>query len=247
MSLVLEIHHTLGQFVLDVQLTLGSGLTALVGPSGAGKTTVLNIVAGTVRPERGVVRLDATILADSRSETWLSPHRRQIGYVFQEPRLFPHLTVRQNLLFGRWFRRERAQSTRLTEDEITTLLNLRPLLHRYPSKLSGGERQRVALGRALLASPKLLLLDEPLAAVDQPHRGEILPYLDRLRDDHAIPTIYVTHTWGEVSGRADHVVVLSEGRVAFSGSATEWGQTGVRPGSDGGQTPSSSRSPSRLS
>jgi molybdate transport system ATP-binding protein len=229
MSLVVEIHHTLGQFVLDVQLTLGSGLTALVGPSGAGKTTILNVVAGVVRPERGIVRLDAAILADSRSGTWSAPHRRQIGYVFQEPRLFPHLTVRQNLLFGRWFRRERANSERLAEDEVTTLLNLRALLHRYPAKLSGGEKQRVALGRALLASPKLLLLDEPLASVDQPHRGEILPYLDRIRADHAIPAVYVTHTWSEVSGRADYVVSLTEGRVAFSGPPNELG-------SDRGQT-----------
>ena len=222
MSLVVEIHHKLGQFVLDVQLTLGAGLTALVGPSGSGKTTVLNVIAGTLRPERSVVRLDATMVADSRDGTWFPPHRRQIGYVFQEPRLFPHLTVRQNLLFGRWFRRERAPSERLEADEVTTLLNLRPLLHRYPSRLSGGEKQRVALGRALLASPKLLLLDEPLASVDQPHRGDILPYLDRIRADHVIPTIYVTHTWSEVAGRADHVVALSEGRVAFSGPATDW-------------------------
>src|SRR4029079_8705597 len=134
------------------------------------------------------------------------------GYVFQEPRLFPHLTVRQNLLYGRWFQRTR---TPLAADGVIDLLNLSGLLDRRPSRLSGGEQQRVALGRALLSAPRLLLLDEPLASIDQAHRLEILPYLDRIRTTHRIPAIYVTHTWSEVASRADHVLALRDGRVGL--------------------------------
>ena len=219
MSLALEIAHTADEFQLDVRLRLGSGLTALVGPSGAGKTTILNIVAGLVRPERGVIRLDGIVLADTSARAWLPPHRRRIGYVFQEPRLFPHLSVRQNLLYGRWCRRRLGGG--MAPGEVIELLNLGPLLARRPGRLSGGEKQRVALGRALLAKPKLLLLDEPLAAVDQAHRAEILPYLDRVRADHSIPAVYVTHSWGEVAGRADEVVQLRDGRIVFQGTVAD--------------------------
>ena len=219
MSLLVEIRHTVGTFHLDVRLQVGSGLTALVGPSGAGKTTVLNVVAGVVRPDYGLVRLEQEVLADSPAGTWQPSHRRRIGYVFQETRLFPHLTVRQNLLYGRWFRRGLPGD--IAPDEVIDLLNLGPLLPRRPSRLSGGEKQRVALGRALLAKPKLLLLDEPLASIDHAHRGEILPYLDRIRAAHALPAVYVTHTWAEVASRATHVVELCDGRVLFGGSVEE--------------------------
>ena len=211
MSLNFAIQHTVGSFDLDVRAELGNGLTALIGPSGAGKTTVLNIIAGLLRPKQAVITLDNETLADTAAKVWVPTHRRRVGYVFQEPRLLPHLTIRQNLLFGRWFRRHLDGGMPL--EEITKLLNLSQLLHRYPSRLSGGEKQRVALGRALLAHPRLLLFDEPLASVDQTHRAEILPYLDKLRSDHSIPAIYVTHTWAEVSGRADHVVELVNGKV----------------------------------
>ncbi len=211
MSLTLDVRETIGAFVLEVQATLGPGLTALVGPSGAGKTTLLNVVAGVRRPAHGVIRLDDDVLADTPAGVWTPAHRRRMGYVFQEARLLPHLSVRQNLLYGRWFRPRRAGA--LPPEEVIGLLNLERLLDRYPARLSGGEKQRVALGRALLASPRLLLLDEPLAAVDQPHRDDILPYLDRVRRDHAIPAIYVTHTWREVADRADHVIALDRGRV----------------------------------
>lgn len=208
MSLSIEVRHRSESFELEVRAELTRGLTALTGPSGAGKTTLLNIIAGIVRADHGVVTLDGEVLADSRSGVWLPPHRRRIGYVFQEPRLFPHLTVRQNLLYGRWF----AKSSARSQDDVIGLLNLSGYLLRSVSRLSGGEKQRVALGRALLASPRLLLLDEPLAAIDQAHRREILPYLDRMRIEHAIPTIYVTHTWGEVAERADQVIELKDGR-----------------------------------
>jgi molybdate transport system ATP-binding protein len=209
-------------------------LTALVGPSGSGKTTFLNIVSGIVRPDRGVVQLNGNVLTEASTararEIWIPSHRRRIGYVFQEPRLFPHLTVRQNLLYGRWFRRHVPGGMEL--DEIIELLSLGTLLTRRPTRLSGGEKQRVALGRVLLSRPELLLLDEPLASVDQIHRAEILPYLDRVRSDHALPAIYVTHTWAEVAGRADHVIALRDGRLEFSGTVAEFDarSTPRRPG-----------------
>jgi molybdate transport system ATP-binding protein len=221
-TLTVDILHTAGLFHLEVRLRLGAGLTALVGPSGAGKTTVLNVVAGLLRPDRALVRLDDETLADTEAGIWRPPHQRRIGYVFQEPRLFPHLTVRQNLVYGHRFRRRLPGG--MSPEEIIELLRLTPLLPRRPARLSGGEKQRVALGRALLAKPALLLLDEPLASVDQAHRAEILPYLDEVRATYAVPAVYVTHTWAEVASRADHVVELRGGAVVFSGSATEAGR-----------------------
>jgi molybdate transport system ATP-binding protein len=211
--------HTFGRVQIDVRLELDPGLTALLGPSGSGKTSILNVVAGLMRPDSCFVGLDDTVLADTSSGLWTPPHRRQIGYVFQEPRLFPHLTVRQNLLYGRWFQRHRHGG--LDPADVIDQLNLRPFLHRRPARLSGGEKQRVALGRALLSRPRLLLLDEPLASIDHPHRETILPYLDRIRAEHDITAMYVTHTWTEVSGRADRVVELDEGRVRFVGSVAD--------------------------
>jgi molybdate transport system ATP-binding protein len=218
MSLFLDVRHAVGRFHLEAQVAFGGGLTALVGPSGAGKTTILNVVAGLVRPAHGVVRLGDDVLADTTTGVWRAAHRRRIGYVFQEPRLLPHLSVRHNLLYGRWFRRHLTGD--LEPAEVIALLNLGGLLERSPSRLSGGEKQRVALGRALLARPRLLLLDEPLAAVDRPHRQDILPYLDRIRKEQTIPAVYVTHTWTEVADRADQVIELNNGRVVYSGAAT---------------------------
>jgi molybdate transport system ATP-binding protein len=209
-SLSVDIRHDLGGFRLELRADLGPGLTALVGPSGSGKTTALNIIAGILRPGQGRITLDDDVLADSRTGVWLPPHRRRIGYVFQEPRLFPHLTVRQNLLYGGWFHRR--QTARPAREDVIGLLNLAGLLSRSVGRLSGGEKQRVALGRALLTSPRLLLLDEPLASVDQAHRREILPYLDRWRTEHSVPIVYVTHTWPEVAERATQVIELRDGK-----------------------------------
>ena len=219
MSLLVRMRHTFGRAEIDVRLELGSGLTALLGPSGSGKTTILNVIAGVMRPDACLVRLDDAVLADTHEGRWVPAHRRGIGYVFQEPRLFPHLTVRQNLLFGRWFQRRATGG--LDPADVIEQLNLGPFLHQRPSRLSGGEKQRVALGRALLARPRLLLLDEPLASIDHTHRETILPYLDRMRADHRITAIYVTHTWAEVAGRADRVVLLDAGRVTFVGPVAE--------------------------
>jgi molybdate transport system ATP-binding protein len=211
MSLHVTVTHSVGRIVLDVAFESGGGLTAIVGPSGAGKTTLLHIIAGLLRPDRGVVRLDGEPLVDTASREWRPPHRRRIGYVTQESRLFPHLSVRQNVRYGQWFLHP--ADRRLGFDPVVDLLDLGPLLARRPSRLSGGEQQRVALARALLTSPRLLLLDEPLSAVDVERRKEILPYLDRVRIELTIPMIYVTHAIAEVINRAERILTMDEGRI----------------------------------
>jgi molybdate transport system ATP-binding protein len=213
--LSVAIRHPLGRIELDVTFTTTHGLTALVGPSGAGKTIVLEAIAGLQRPSQGRIQLNADVLVDTSAGTFVPPHRRRVGYVSQEPRLFPHLTVRQNLLYGHWF--TPAAQRRVAPGDMVDLLDLGALLSRRPARLSGGERQRVALGRALLASPRVLLLDEPLASVDAGKRQDILPYLDRLRTDLRLPMLYVTHLFTEISARADEAIVLDEGRIVASG------------------------------
>jgi molybdate transport system ATP-binding protein len=208
-SLKAEIRHEFERLTLDVRLDLAGGLTALLGPSGAGKTSVLNVLAGLLRPAAARIEIDGTMLADTARGLWVPAHQRQIGYVFQESRLFPHLTVRQNLAFGRWFAGRRDAGIGM--DEVVDLLGLRTLLHRHPARLSGGERRRVALGRALLSHPQLLLLDEPLGSLDVARRQEILPYLDRLLAELRLPMIYVTHDWAEIQGRAQQVVFMDHG------------------------------------
>jgi molybdate transport system ATP-binding protein len=210
---------SLGRILLDVSFRCGEGLTALVGPSGAGKTSVLDTIAGLLRPADARIVIDGEVVEDSAARVHVPPHHRRIGYASQEPRLFPHLTVRQNLLYGHWFTPPGHRRVRF--DDVAALLDLEPLLARRPGRLSGGERQRVALGRALLSSPRLLLLDEPLASVDAGRRQEILPYLDRLRGELRMPTIYVTHLFSEISDRASSVIVLDEGRVVTQGAAAE--------------------------
>ena len=211
MSLAIDARHRLERIALEVTLRAGAGLTAIVGPSGAGKTTLLHLVAGLVRPDDGRIAIGDDVLVDTARGTWVPPNRRRIGYVTQDSRLFPHLTVGQNLAFGHWFTPPGAR--RLSVAAVVDMLDLGAFLARRPGRLSGGERQRVALGRALVTSPRLLLLDEPLAAVDVARRQEILPYLDRLRRELTIPTLYVTHTIGEVQDRAEAIVTMDEGRV----------------------------------
>jgi molybdate transport system ATP-binding protein len=213
--LEVDVVHRLGAFTLDARFTSEGRLTVLFGRSGAGKTSLVNAVAGLVRPERGHVIVDGQVLFDHAAGIWLPPHRRRIGYVFQEGRLFPHLTVRQNLLYGRWFAPKGARQGSV--DQVVALLGLERLLHRRPGRLSGGEKQRVALGRALLASPRLLLMDEPLASLDAARKEEILPYIERLRDEYGIPIVYVTHALPEVIRLATTMVVLVDGRVEAVG------------------------------
>jgi molybdate transport system ATP-binding protein len=220
--LEVAIEHRLGGFVLDVRFTSGAGITALFGRSGAGKTSVINAIAGLIRPRRGRIVIDGTALVDTEAGVWVPVHRRRIGYVFQEGRLFPHLTVRQNLLFGRWLAPRRAGGReRARFDEVVELLAIGPLLARRPGRLSGGESQRVAIGRALLAGPRLLLMDEPLASLDAARKDEILPYLERLRDHGKVPVVYVSHAASEVARLATTIVLIADGRVQAVGPVTE--------------------------
>jgi molybdate transport system ATP-binding protein len=217
--LEVDIAHRLAAFELDIHFRTGRGLTALFGRSGAGKTSVVNAIAGLIRPERGRIVVDGSVLIDTERGIRAPAHRRRVGYVFQEGRLFPHLTVRQNLLFGRWFARDSAPASGL--DDVVDLLGIAPLLDRRPGRLSGGEKQRVAIGRALLASPRLLLMDEPLAALDAGRKDEILPYLERLRDQASVPIVYVSHSVAEVTRLANTIVLISDGRVRAVGPVQE--------------------------
>ncbi|AAV94004.1 molybdenum ABC transporter ATP-binding protein [Ruegeria pomeroyi] len=218
MKLEVELRHPMQGFTLDVAFAAPPGLTVLFGRSGSGKTTVINAVAGLLRPERGRVALGGETLQDSASRIWLPPHRRRMGYVFQDARLFPHLSVRQNLGYGRWFAKTSGPTSFA---QVIEMLGIGPLLDRRPGALSGGERQRVAIGRALLANPRAILADEPLAALDEARKGEILPYFERLRDETKIPILYVSHSAAEVARLATTVVVLQDGRVIRQGSAAE--------------------------
>jgi molybdate transport system ATP-binding protein len=213
--LALDVEKRLGDFTLAAKLEAAEGVTALFGPSGAGKSTLVNLIAGLVTPDRGRIALDDTVLFDSSARIDVPPHRRRIGCVFQEGRLFPHLTVRRNLDYGRWMSGLARDDAAF--DHIVELLDLGRLLDRRPGKLSGGERQRVAIGRALLMRPRLLLLDEPLASLDAARKREILPYLVRLRDDAKVPMLYVSHLADEVQAIATEVVRIEDGRVVAQG------------------------------
>lgn len=219
MTLAIDIRHRLGSFLLDAKFETGSGLVAVFGRSGSGKTSLINIIAGLARPEQGRVAIDGTVLVDTERGIFVPRHRRRVGYVFQEGRLFPHLTVRQNLLYGRWFAARGKRGDELAR--VVDLLGIAGLLERRPGRLSGGEKQRVAIGRALLADPRLLLMDEPLASLDEARKAEILPYIERLRDRSRVPIVYVSHSIAEVSRLATTVVLLSEGKVAAVGPTSE--------------------------
>jgi molybdate transport system ATP-binding protein len=219
MSLIVEARHRLGDFSLDAAFTSNGGVTALFGRSGSGKTSLVRIIAGLTRPKEGRVQLGDDVLVDTASRLFVPPHRRRFGYVFQEARLFPHLTVRQNLAYGHWFAPKSARTE--NPDRIVELLGIGDLLDRQPENLSGGEKQRVAIGRALLASPRLLLMDEPLAALDEERKAEILPYLERLRDEVGIPIVYVSHSVAEVARLADRVVLMAGGRIEAIGPASD--------------------------
>ncbi len=217
MTLSVSLSHGFGDFRLEAGFTAPPGVTALFGRSGSGKTTVVNAVAGLLRPQKGRVAVDDRVLLDTDTRTFLPPHRRRIGYVFQDARLFPHLTVRQNLTYGSWFNGSGSADL----PRIVEMLGIGPLLSRRPGALSGGERQRVALGRAILSAPQLLLMDEPLAALDESRKAEILPYLERLRDEVGLPILYVSHSIAEVARLATTVVVLEAGRVTAAGPVAE--------------------------
>jgi molybdate transport system ATP-binding protein len=212
--LSVEVEKQLGTFKLTVRFQAAGGATALFGPSGAGKTSVINMIAGLLRPDCGRIALDDTVLFDASAGIDVPPHRRRLGYVFQDGRLFPHLSVRQNLDYGRRMSGRPRDAGAL--DRVIALLDIGQLLERRPRMLSGGERQRIAIGRALLMRPRLLLLDEPLAALDAARKREILPYLVRLRDEAGVPIVYVSHIAAELRAIASHVVFLNSGHVVAS-------------------------------
>jgi molybdate transport system ATP-binding protein len=210
-----DVSKRLGDFTVEAAFASEGRVTGLFGTSGAGKTSLINMIAGLLRPDRGIIAIDDETLDDTSARSHVAVHRRRIGYVFQDARLFPHLDVRKNLDYGR-------RMNHLAADEalwrrVTELLDIGHLLDRRPGKLSGGERQRVALGRALLSQPRLLLLDEPLGSLDEERKKEILPYLVRLRDDAGIPIVYVSHLAAEVRRIATTVVRLDAGQVVATG------------------------------
>ncbi len=215
-----RVRKNLGGFDLDAAMRRpADGVIALFGRSGAGKTTLVQTLAGLVRPDAGHVQLGDTVLFDHATGVDVPPDQRRIGYVFQEGRLFPHYSVRGNLLYG--YHRAPAAARRLHLHDVVDLMGIGHLLQRRPRELSGGEKQRVALGRALLSNPRLLLMDEPLASLDQPRKEEILPFIERLRDELAIPLVYVSHAMDEIIRLADSMVLVSDGRVAAAGSVEE--------------------------
>ncbi len=215
--LSVEVEKRLGDFVLHAAFETESGATALFGPSGAGKTSVINMIAGLLKPDRGRIVLNGDVLSDHTAHIDVPVSRRRIGYVFQEGRLFPHLSVNHNLDYGRWMGGHAADPAAF--NRVVELLDIAHLLDRRPGKLSGGERQRVAVGRALLMRPRLLLLDEPLASLDAARKRDILPYLERLRDEAHVPMIYVSHNAAEVKRIASRVVWLDAGAVTATGGA----------------------------
>jgi molybdate transport system ATP-binding protein len=210
-----DVQHRLGSFELKAQFVSDGRVTALFGQSGSGKTSLVNIIGGLIRPDRAYISLNGDVIVDTKHKVFVPKHRRRVGYVFQEGRLFPHLTVRQNLLYGWWFTPAAKRQGRLAQ--IVELLGIGHLLDRRPGSLSGGEKQRVAIGRALLATPRLLLMDEPLASLDEARKAEILPYLERLRDETEVPIIYVSHSVPEVARLASTMVVMTDGRIVATG------------------------------
>jgi molybdate transport system ATP-binding protein len=220
MSLVLKnLRLSFSSFSLELDVTLDAGVTAIFGPSGSGKTSLLEVIAGLRRPSAGIITLGGTVLTDSSTHRFVAPEHRAVGYVPQDGSLFPHLSVRKNLRYG--LDETRARPPGLSFEHIVDVLEIHSLLERSIGTLSGGEKQRVALGRALLAAPKLLLLDEPLASLDTALKERLLPYLVRIREEFTIPMLYVTHSPDEVVALCEHCLVLSAGKIMRQGHPQE--------------------------
>lgn len=214
--LEVNVQKKLGSFSINVAfLVKAPGITALFGPSGSGKTSVINMVAGLLKPDQGQISVNGNTVFDSRRGIDVPPNRRRLGYVFQDGRLFPHMSVKSNLTYGMKLTRKGEQG--VSFDKAVDVLDLGTLLHRRPAKLSGGEKQRVAIGRALLTNPSVLLMDEPLSSLDEARKSEIIPFVLRMQKEFLIPTLYVSHSTDEISSLADHVVVIQSGEVASNG------------------------------
>ncbi len=223
--LELDFSQKLGDLDLQISQELpAQGITAIFGLSGAGKTSLINAIGGLTRPDSGRIALNGRILSDTQNNIFLPPEKRRVGYVFQDARLFPHYRVQGNLQYGM------AASMRGQFDSIVRLLGIGALLDRFPLTLSGGEKQRVAIGRALLTAPEILLMDEPLAALDLPRKRELMPYLERLAQEVSIPILYVTHSLDEILRLAEKVMVLDAGKVLAMGALEEvWASNVMRP------------------
>ena len=217
MSLRIAIDHHLGGFDLSVAFSAQKGVTALFGPSGSGKTTILKAIAGLLRPNSGQIELAGKPVFNSKKGIDIPVHKRQVGYVFQDGRLFPHFTVKGNLEYASKF----AGRGRNLDHQIVDLFGIGPLLNRRIDGLSGGERQRIAIARALFSNPKILLLDEPMAALDEPRKREIFPYLELLRDEVGLPIIYVSHSLSEVARLASQIATLKNGKMMSYGSTAD--------------------------
>ncbi|MBN9034680.1 MAG: molybdenum ABC transporter ATP-binding protein [Rhizobiales bacterium] len=219
MTLTVDIRHRLGDFSIQAAFESAGRLTALFGPSGSGKTTLINIIGGLIRPREGRVVANGRTLVDTANRIYVPAYRRRVGYVFQDARLFPHLSVRSNLNYGRRFAGRGVGTADF--NAVVALLDIGHLLLRAPASLSGGEKQRVAIGRALLSNPHLMLMDEPLASLDDARKAEILPYIERLRDEARVPIVYVSHSVAEVTRLATDIAVLDRGRLAAFGPTAD--------------------------
>lgn len=224
-ALILQYQQQLGETFFDIDLELpSSGITAIFGRSGAGKTSLINAISGLKQPDKGLISVSGTTLFDSRNGINLPTHKRNVGYVFQESRLFPHMKVAANLKYGM------KSADKAHFEQIVSLLSLDSLLDRYPARLSGGEKQRVAIGRALLSKPSILLMDEPLASLDLPRKREVMPFLENLSETVNIPIIYVTHSLNEILRLANHLVIIEQGKVISSGVTEEvWASRAMQP------------------
>ncbi|KAB0289257.1 molybdenum ABC transporter ATP-binding protein ModC [Vibrio fortis] len=224
-QLILKYQQKLGETEFDVDLTLPSqGITAIFGRSGAGKTSLINAISGLKNPDSGQIEVSGKTLFDSAKGIDLPVHKRQVGYVFQESRLFPHMKVSNNLKYGV----KKADQEHF--DQVVDLLSLEALLDRYPAKLSGGEKQRVAIGRALLSKPSILLMDEPLASLDLPRKREVMPFLENLSESVKIPIVYVTHSLNEILRLSNYLVILDQGKVLSAGQTEQvWASRAMRP------------------
>ena len=214
----IDIEARLGEFELGTKFSAPAAITALFGPSGSGKTSLLRLIGGLETPLHGWIKVSGRTLFDASANISLPPRQRQVGYVLQEASLFPHFTVRRNLAYSRWAGR---RSGAIKMDDVCKILGIGHLLERMPGRLSGGERQRVAIGRALLSDPSILLLDEPLSALDTQRKMEILPFLEQVRDRFNIPMIYVSHSVDEITRLADYLVVMDDGQISASGAIEE--------------------------
>ena len=215
MSNIVNIDTKKGDFSLKVEIKLVSGINCLFGPSGAGKTSIINCIAGLEKAKKSLIVIKNKTLVDTKRNYFEKVHKRRIGYVFQDPMLFPHLNVRQNLMYG--FNLNRKKNIFFVQDEIINLLSLNKLLSRYPYNLSGGEKQRVAIGRALLSQPELILMDEPLSSLDQNKKNELIAYLSKINDILKIPALYVSHSISETFRLGNKINYIKEGKLIFSG------------------------------